>query len=350
MNLKAPASVAPHADVRVDTGIVTARAVACFMVILIHIAGWDFYQFSDQWWPTNFYDSFARFAVPVFFMISGALLLTKEEQLGDFVRKRALRIFPPLVFWSVVYLQYYKMLGQGRSHHGWIATLLSGPVEVHLWYLYAIVGLYAFVPMLRKIYLRSSDSEKRYFLIVWFAVAVLYPTIMKYLGKLPSAIDVYQFGNFGGYAGYLFLGAYLCERKQKQRRSGVIWFSIFVAASVGTMLLTWSQSVRTGRADDTFYGYLTPLVVVAAVAAFNMLLGVRVAAASFTGFALNAIAANSLGIYCIHLIVLERAATWHCLFGGSHWWTLPVNAGVALLVSMAIVSPMRRVPLLRRVV
>ena len=340
------------ARTRADTGIVTARAVACFMVILIHIAGWDFYQFADQWWPTNVYDSFARFAVPVFFMISGALLLAKEDQLGDFLRKRALRVLPPLLFWSAVYLQYYKMLGQGRSHGGWIATILTGPVEAHLWYLYAIVGLYAFVPMLRKIYLGSSEQEKRYFLLLWFAVAVLYPSVMKYLGKPPAFVDVYHFGNFTGYAGYLFLGAYLHERKQGSLKpaSAWCWASIFVAASLGTMLLTWWQSVRAGTANDSFYDYLSPLVVIAAVAAFKLLLGMKFTGGSVTGTALNAVAANSLGIYCVHLIVLERAATWHWLLGGSHWWTLPANAAFALLVSMAVVAPMKRMPLLRHVV
>lgn len=341
-----------RAAARVDTGIVTARAVACFMVILIHIAGWDFYQFADQWWPTNVYDSLARVAVPVFFMISGALLLTKEERLGDFLRKRAVRVLPPLLFWSAVYLQYYKMLGQGRSHGGWIATIMTGPVAAHLWYLYAIVGLYAFVPMLRKIYLGSSEHEKRYFLLMWFAVAVLYPSAMKYAGKPPAFIDVYHVGNFSGYAGYLFLGAYLHERRHGNPggASAWLWASIFLAASVATMLLTWWQSIRAGTASDAFYDYLSPLVVIASAAAFKLLLGMKPAPGSLGGTVVNTIAANSFGIYCIHLIVLERAATWHWLVGGSHWWTLPVNAVFALLLSMTVVAPMKRLPVLRHVV
>lgn len=353
LDLKAPLQdAAAHPAVRLDAGIVTVRAVACFMVILIHISGWDFYQFSDQWWPTNVYDSLARFSVPAFFMISGALLLTKEEPLADFLRKRALRILPPLLFWSAVYLQYYKMLGQGRSHGGWIATILSGPVEAHLWYLYAIAGLYAFMPMLRKIYLGSSEQEKRYFLLLWFIVAVLYPGLMKMLGKPPSAVAVYHLENFGGYAGYLFLGAYLVEQRKKMplRIPPAAWMAVFAAASLGTMLLTWRQSVHAGTPDAAFYDYLSPLVVIASIAAFHFLLGARLAPGSLAGAVLGTVAANSLGIYCIHLIVLERAATWHWLVGGSHWWTLPVNAALALIISMTIVAPMKKLPLLRHVV
>lgn len=338
-----------HADARVDTGIVAARALACYMVVLIHIAGGNFYQFADRWWPTNVYDSIARFAVPVFFMISGALLLTKEEALGDFLRKRALRVFPPLLFWSAVYLQYYKMLGQGRSHHGWVATILNGPVEVHLWYLYAIVGLYAFVPMLRKMYLGSSEQEKRYFLGAWFIVAVLIPAAVKYLGMPPAFVDVYHLGSFSGYAGYLFLGAYLHERRQGKPASTSMWLTVFVAASVGTMMLTWWASVRGGKADDSFYGYLSPLVVIASIAAFNLLLGVRSVPGSFASSAMNTVAAHALGIYCVHLIVLERAAAGHWLINGSHWWTLPANAAFVVLVSMALIAPLKRLPVLRYV-
>lgn len=334
-----------------DSGIVAARAVACVMVIIIHISGWNFYQFSEAWWPTNVYDSIARFSVPVFFMISGALLLRKEEPLPDFLRKRAFRIFLPLLFWSVIYLQYFKMLGQGRSHGGWLNTILAGPVEVHLWYLYAIVGLYAFVPMLRKIYLGSSEAEKKYYLILWFLFAVLYPTVMKYRNQPASFVEIYHFTNFTGYVGFFFLGAYLYDRREKLAAAipDVGWIALFMGASLATMLSTYWYSVRSGTPNELFYNYLSPFVVLASAAVFLILLGTRFERSSLPGRIVNAIADNSLGIYCIHLIVLERAATWHWLIGGSHWWTIPANAILALLISMAVIALMRTIPWMRHV-
>ena len=185
--------------------------------------------------------------------------------------------------------------------------------------------------------------------VIVFIVAVLVPCAVKYLGMPPAFVDVYHLGSFSGYAGYLFLGAYLHEHRQGKPSSAPTWLTVLVAASASTMMLTWWASVHGGKADDSFYGYLSPLVVIASIAAFKLLLGVRSAPGTFTFSAMNTVAANSLGIYCVHLIVFERAAAWHWLFSGSHWWTLPANAAFVVLVSMALVAPMKRLPVLRYV-
>jgi len=55
-----------------------ARIVAIFGVVLIHTSAKVLLE-SDvgdsQWWAANVYDALARWSVPVFVMVSGALLL-----------------------------------------------------------------------------------------------------------------------------------------------------------------------------------------------------------------------------------------------------------------------------------
>src|SRR3546814_5311212 len=65
----------------------TARIGACFMVVVLHVAAMNFGVFDHQWWASNFYDSLTRSCVPVFLMISGVLLLGKQETLAVFFRK-----------------------------------------------------------------------------------------------------------------------------------------------------------------------------------------------------------------------------------------------------------------------
>ncbi|HAK29628.1 MAG TPA: acyltransferase, partial [Sphingobacterium sp.] len=86
------------------------RIVAIFLVILIHSSSGylnsnEFESFD--WSYANWLNSFSRFAVPLFVVISGALLLQKDESTGQFYRKRLLKIVPPFLFWSIVYLFYY---------------------------------------------------------------------------------------------------------------------------------------------------------------------------------------------------------------------------------------------------
>ena len=145
--------------------------------------------------------SFARPAIPIFLMISGALLLPSEAPLGTFLSKRAIRIIPVLCFWTVVYAVWLA------KSPGEFATLLTKslttPVMFHLWYLYALVGLYAFTPILSAFYRQAGEAEKLYFLVMWVLIASLFPTVNGAF-NLGLTLDKYQLMYFGGFAGYSY--------------------------------------------------------------------------------------------------------------------------------------------------
>lgn len=65
-------------------GIDAARIGACFMVVVLHVAAVEFHDFDERWWASNFYDSFTRTCVPLFLMITGVLLLGRQEELPVF--------------------------------------------------------------------------------------------------------------------------------------------------------------------------------------------------------------------------------------------------------------------------
>ena len=64
----------PSAKEARDISIDLIRIIACFMVVMIHTAAYDF-DYADpassQWMAQNVYDSFVRSGVPLFFMLSG---------------------------------------------------------------------------------------------------------------------------------------------------------------------------------------------------------------------------------------------------------------------------------------
>src|SRR3546814_2240779 len=100
------------AKARFGTAMDTARVGACFMVVILHVAATRFGTFDDQWWASNFYDSLARSCVPLFLMITGVLLLGKQESLPAFLSKRFARILPPLLFWSLFYMTWNTLKGE----------------------------------------------------------------------------------------------------------------------------------------------------------------------------------------------------------------------------------------------
>jgi surface polysaccharide O-acyltransferase-like enzyme len=149
------------------------KAIAAFAVIILHVTVSLLYDFANQqnWQAANFYNSLVRFSVPVFVMISGVLLLNKNEELTTFLRKRFSRLLFPFIFWSVIYLfikiNYDLPLKEIISYS--IKVLKSG-TEFHLWYIYMLIGLYLFIPILSKWTVNATKKEMIYFLSIWLVL------------------------------------------------------------------------------------------------------------------------------------------------------------------------------------
>ncbi|MGW8289404.1 MAG: acyltransferase, partial [Candidatus Bathyarchaeia archaeon] len=135
------------------------RTVAIVLVIVLH-ASTETVTVADQmspegvtlWWTTNIYDSLARPAVPLFVMLSGALLLQPaklDEPLGVFFKKRLNRIALPFLFWGIAYFAWRAFVnGETLTANSILQGVLTGPYN-HFWFLYLLVGLYLLTPVLR---------------------------------------------------------------------------------------------------------------------------------------------------------------------------------------------------------
>jgi len=336
-----------------NPGLDAVRVGACFMVVVLHVAAVNFHVFDYQWWASNFYDSLTRSCVPVFLMISGALLLSRQESLGDFLSKRFARIIPPLLFWSLFYMGWNTLHGTDYGAlGGWLTELLNGPVVFHLWYLYAIVGIYLFVPFLRRVWNASHPSEKKLYLALW-ALASCWPTLEAALEIDVDLLGNYELHSFFGLAGYLFLGAYVHDRYHEQANKARYWLvnaALFLVFSVLTMAATFAYSRKVGAPDGLFYEYLSPLVMASSVCAFNVLFGLG---RRFAGHSspVQQISACTLGIYCIHIFVMERFehATGLLSAGASQWWAIPATAVCVFGLSLASIMLLRRMRPFRHV-
>jgi len=88
----------------------SARIVALYAVIILHCTSLLLMQFGKvsmaDWLTADALNALVRWAVPVFVMITGALLLHREYEIGDFLKKRLVRVVVPFLFWSLVYVGY----------------------------------------------------------------------------------------------------------------------------------------------------------------------------------------------------------------------------------------------------
>ncbi|WP_092796056.1 MULTISPECIES: acyltransferase [unclassified Janthinobacterium] len=327
------------------------RVIACFMVVLLHVSSQNFSSFGDKWWAANFFDSFSRACVPLFLMISGEALLKKDEALSVFFKKRCVRILPPLIFWSCFYLAWLAYNGVDVGN--WIIKIAQGPVMYHLWYFYVLIGLYATVPVLRKFFLNSTKSEQVAIIAIWVLVASIYPQFAEVYNSIFGGGEIlsdklnstYSLVYFSGYIGYFLLGAYVGNSEKNNFKVG---FLIFFISSFLTMCFTYVMSIKTGKPTELLFGYLSPFVLAAAYGLFSMLMALKKEAPSKI---LSAISDCSLGIYCLHVLMIDRfsAALGISVKFGNPWIAPLVVSGLVFIASLAIIFVCRKVKFCRYV-
>ena len=120
--------------------------ISCIFVIVIHVTNYFCRAYGEitqsEYLFALLLDTLARVSVPCFFMISGALLLGREEPLKKH-RERLLRFLIALVVWSVVYYIWNRAFMKTEYN---LKEILYVPTEPHLWYLYAMIPIYMVLP------------------------------------------------------------------------------------------------------------------------------------------------------------------------------------------------------------
>ncbi|WP_125140160.1 acyltransferase [Clostridium transplantifaecale] len=146
----------------------------------------------------------------LFFFISGALLLPyREETIGEYYKKRVLKILLPFALYSLFYLKVLCATQEGILGWGGQAALdfLGGTITMgpHLWLIYKLLALYLLVPFYRLMMAKMPErTEKQLFVLIVAALAIR--TGCEYL-NFDLGISLYLDSWLG-----LFLAGYLLNR------------------------------------------------------------------------------------------------------------------------------------------
>lgn len=335
------------------------RTVAAFLVVLLHSAG----PFIDQyrqvstttWWAANIYDSIARPCVPLFFMTTGYLLINKQESLSVYFEKRMKRVLIPFIAWSAIYTIWKHYV-----EHSEIFTLPSllnliiSPAYYHLWYLYAAIGLYFCIPLLRLILQSAPSFILYYYTAIWFVAVSIIPIIEK-VTESTSELD---FGMVSGFSGYLVLG-YLLGDLQNNKKTTIIALILSILSvtitAVGTyILIAYFDNKYSGY---YFYGYKSPNVIIHSASVF-VILKYYFSTTHYPEIIVKLIdnlSKKSFGIYLIHpLFIYILGVGWlgFSLTGITFnpVLSIPLTAGAVFLASYLMVSIMQKMTLTRSIV
>lgn len=198
----------------------TLRFLAIISIIALHTIqvfhgqkhiGDNLYSFNE----------IVRFGVPVFLMITGALLLNREIKIGEFFKRRLNRLVYPFIFYLILHRILLYYIG---THHNpdLLWRVFSLPFRFN-WYFWLIIGVYLLIPVINKFIQNADMKELEYFICVILFGSLFYQ-IMLFL-DLKHCVDM---SFFIGPVAYVVLGYYLSVKDFNMDANKIITIAIIL--------------------------------------------------------------------------------------------------------------------------
>ncbi len=334
---------------------------ACFAVVALHVNG-AVHTFAKtrNWVSCMFIEALFYFAVPVFFMLTGATLMNyrKRYDTGAFFKKRILKTFVPFIIWSITGICWSIFYTKGLkiSDINTPAKFISAVINCKG------MGIYWFFPALFSVYLTIPlfslvDEDKRigkkgiftYLILVYIVLNVLLPFVCRLTGiQWNSALNAVS---CGGYVVWFLIG-YLLANTDINKKFRIL---IYILGLIGFFMyfyLTVQNSFKTGRFDKTYAGYMNIPAIFMGTAVFVLFkygkwnsIEKHEKAVRFV----RNLSSASFGVYLIHYYLKDFSIR-H--FGIDPRSTLYRIVGTFIIygLSVIIVRVIQKIPVIRKMV
>ena len=301
------------------------RGAATIAVIFLHIAAQNFYinPHEPAWNIFNLIESSARWGVPVFVMISGALFLQKDISIKDIFRKYIFRIAVTYAFWSALYASLFKYHNGNVGMKDFLREFLLG--HYHMWYLPMIAGLYLVIPLMKPI--TQDELAEKWFIVLGCIITIVLPQISslapifpfskEFSDTLKKLIDMPQVRLVQGYSFYFILGHYLNKKRDSLvlKNNTLLTAGLWLAGIFGwtaTILITKYLSFKSGKATGILYGNFTVNVFLESVFVFCLFQRLFYEKKQdrrtpvFIETVINFLSKYSFGVYLVHPFFIEE--------------------------------------------
>lgn len=307
------------------------RVFATYAVMILHIASQNWHKTDVNqidWQTFNFYASIARWGVPIFLMMSGALFLSRDMSISHIFKKSVLRMFLTFVAWSFIYYllagnifpdnlnndsfitRFFALFKDGKTRK--FVSIINS--HYHLWFVPMIAGLYICVPIIKKVV--EDKRIAKYFLLLAFIFQFIIPqtvTLVNDFGSenlqlittaINKRINAMSMKMVLGFSFYFVLGYYLSnihfDRKKK--------FTVYILGLFGflfTILADLVVALKTQAPSQNYYGNFCVNIVFEAVAVFVLFKSINFNHEKFNCF-IKLMSKWSFGAYLIHALFIEK--------------------------------------------
>ncbi len=321
-------------DLRLDR----MRIISMILVVTVHAANYYCRAISSisaaSFSAAVFFNSAARISVPLFFMISGAVLLGKEYDPKKNRKRIAWRALSLVFITAVFYFwdRYFKGVTDID-----VLSLFSGPERTLLWFLYALLGIYIVLPFIKRMTDGMTEREDRLFVIL-FAVfgGLIYCIGINPRYPVPIVGATYYLGYFVcGRIIYKNLGK--CDLAKHR-----VWCAVLIAlCAAAASVIASAACLKRGEYDSSYISNRNIFIMAASFAAFTLLYGILTDKQSTFVKTLSDV---SFGVYLFHGIALDLFLKYFPYRSVFSAVGIPVTVAAVSLVTVLFVYLIRKIP------
>lgn len=289
--------------------------ISAFAVVSLHTNG-CFWEFSmERYWVTaNILESLWYFAVPVFFMISGATLMDydKKYNLIVYFKKRIHKTVVPFIFWSLFGLLFKFLtdkdyqISKVSLQDVWNGIFDTSFVPIY-WFFIPLFICYLCIPVFAAIPDRKRKTVFSYMAGITFlcnAAVPFFIEVFQLKVSWPFHIDA-----MGGYLIFLVLGYLANSVYLSPKYRYVLYFS----AALGLfahIIGTYELSISAGKIIQTYKGYLNVPCIIYSVGIFFFIKENATKMTNYVGGTVEVLRKYTFAVYILHYFVMVSLVKW----------------------------------------
>ena len=327
------------------TYLTNLNVFASFAVVALHTNG-KFWEFSSQdyWWRANIIESVFYFAVPIFFMISGATLIDYPERYSTkvFFKRRFQKVGLVYIVWS--FLAYLFTKKTVNITHLDFAEFFEGVVNSQInpyyWFFPAIMMIYLSIPLFASIERSKKRTVFGHLIITGFIFNSLFPLLFNVLG-LKYHSD-WTLGVISNYLIFIIIGYWISHYKISKKYRLLIYYAGIIGLALH-LILTYRLSFQEQTIVHQFKGYTNVPSILYATSIFTFFAysseKIQLFILKFT----KPIRNLTLAIYLIHWFIIQEIIQ-RSLFDTTDLYFQLFGAVPIFILSFLIIAVLKKVP------
>lgn len=327
------------------------RCFSCLAVVLIHIFTTAITDFPNH---TQVEEMISRtvinilhFAVPIFFMITGYLFLSKDNDydIPTFIKKYVLKYLVAIFIFGFVFAIIEEIFNKNYSIMMPITALINtiqGKTWAHMWYLYCLVGVMLLIPVI-KVLLKVNKKYIKYILIILLISSIVIPFIENVF-EIRIGFDLII---KSPYLAYVIIGYYLGSNDNKKNKFYLFMFII-------SIVIICTSQILPIVFDNSFVDKLTilgnydsPIILFLSISIFKLFMNIK-----NERKIINYISSESYGIYLIHMFWINIAYKFikFNIYGNMFFIKIVLIFTIVFILSFVSTKFIKLIPFLKKIV